>query len=143
MSTSTIVEGDVLELSVVPPLCSFYLRNGDGNLVSCDSFGASIDNDRPLVRPSATTGKTLDALVIVNPSGSQSETGDNFVLMLLPWVGDNIAERVGLLCHYSKSVDKTWVDSLWRRRVKFELKFLGFIVVLQGNREHGRRETTS
>lgn len=121
-STSIIIEGDVLEVSIVPPSCSFYLRNRDGTLVCCNSFGASIDTDRPLVRPSATTGKTLDALVIVNWSDSQPKTEVRFVLMLLRWVGDNIAERVGLLGHYSKSVDKTWVDSLWRRHVRFELR---------------------
>ena len=122
-STSIIVEGDVLEVStVLHRPYSFHLRNRDGTLASDDSFRASIDTDRHLVPLGSNTVKILDALVIVNWSDSQPETEVRFVLMLLRWVGDNIAERVGLLSNYHKVWDKDSVDSLSRRRVKFELR---------------------
>lgn len=126
LSTSIIVEGDVFRL-VKDPFYGFWRF--------CDWNGKRHPyQPEPFPQPDvpgrgggqAATAKALegvqDGLVIVNWNVDQSETEVRFVLMLLRWVGDNIAERVGLLGHYEDRVSKTFVGSLSRRHLKFELR---------------------
>ena len=128
-STSIIVEGDILRFAKArirrPNMAWFHFLDTNGNMYPYSPLNAQVDVSGPGVQPAATM-KTLkgvqDALVIVEWSDRQPETEVRFVLMLLRWVGDKIAERVGLVGEYSTRWDKNLVNSLPRRRVKFELR---------------------
>lgn len=126
-STSIIVEGDVLRLvkgKIDHRHARFDFRYKNGIVVQRPSLYARVDVSGPddLAAKRKTLEGVEDALIIVEWTDSQPETQVRFILMLLRWVGDNIAERVGLIGDYGEDWEKTFVDSLPRRRVKFELR---------------------
>lgn len=63
-----------------------------------------------------------DALVLIDWRDGCRKAQRRFILMLLKWVEEGVAERVGLLGRYYEKWNKVFLENLWRRRVKFELR---------------------
>lgn len=63
-----------------------------------------------------------DALILIEWNDDQPQSKTRWIFMLLRWVSDGIAERVGLLSKYRDECDTRFTKSVPRRRMKFELR---------------------
>ena len=85
-----------------------------GHDLSADETVASTEN---------TTVTEVEALVLIQWADAQKRRGTKrFVLMLVQWLDEDHAERIGLLTHYRDEFQCDAIDNLPRIRKKFILQ---------------------
>ncbi|KAI3325999.1 heterokaryon incompatibility protein-domain-containing protein [Xylariaceae sp. AK1471] len=116
-----LVEGDLVR--VTPKRKNMYRVWGCEHLSL--EFAASYDLDEDMAADLSQAGdrsSTEDALILVDWNDSQRKTKKRFVLMLLRWIQDGLAERKGLLSEYRLEHDAEALEQIPRTRKKFILQ---------------------
>ncbi|MCJ1261537.1 hypothetical protein MMC22_001401 [Lobaria immixta] len=124
-SISIFLEGEIITVMQRKTDESFWFCQKDNGPILDHVIYAYPDIDGAEKEESDSNGREFelrDALILIEWNDDQRSSETRFVLMLLQWVADGIAERVGLLGEYRKSWDIRFVKSLPRKRKKFELK---------------------
>lgn len=124
-SISIFLEGEIITVMQRKTDESFWFCQKDNEPILDHVIYAYPDIDGVEKEDSDSKGREFelrDALILIEWNDDQRSSETRFVLMLLQWVADGIAERVGLLGEYRKSWDIRFVKSLPRKRKKFELK---------------------
>jgi hypothetical protein len=116
-----LVEGDLVRLT---------LSNGNqpyrvwGSEQLSHAFWATFDLDQDMAADSQVGDRSSaeDALILVDWNDDQKKSKKRFVLMLLRWVKDGLAERRGLVSEYSTEHDAEALRQIPRTRKRFVLQ---------------------
>ena len=115
-SYSLLVEGGIVSVKMYGPLSPFYYIDGAEDLALRLFLEFDLDEDR------ASPLEMEDALVLVDWNDSQSQSKKRFVLMLITWVHEGVAERKGLLSGYKDEYDASTIHKIPKIRRKFFLQ---------------------
>ena len=123
VSSRLQIEGDIVRVRVV------RVRVNESNCLfdGCDNEEISID-----VWPAVATDvpdddlnlfeRFCEAVVLIEWNDAQKRSRMRFVIMLLRWVTENTAERVGILSNYRTEWDVSDIRRIKRTRKKFFLR---------------------
>lgn len=117
-----LVEGDLVRLTLTNGKQPYRVW-GCAHLSL--EFWATFDLDQDMAADSHQDGdqsSVEEALILVDWNDSQRKTKKRFVLMLLKWIGGNLAERRGLLSDYRKEYDAAELNKIPRIRKMFTLQ---------------------
>lgn len=106
-----------------------FRRNSSGayNLFGeWTDFEQDLFPEKPMFQSASTENHVdayVEALILINWAETQQRTGtERFVLMLVHWIDENHAERVGLLTNYRDEFRSDLIHKLPRIRKKFILQ---------------------
>ena len=121
-SERLIVDGDIVKVTLNPQGSNFRFPS----LIASEKrwFVGLANMDIHWNIPRGSDARFLEdeeALILVDWIDDQRQHKRRFVLMLLKWVGDRRAERVGLLNEHRDEIGADTVAKLERRRMTFEL----------------------
>ena len=124
-STSIIIEGEIVKVKRSSMVSSgFFLCGHDG--AGIQDLMIRLERDVDTIDEKGFSNEEgcepQDALIVIEWHDDQPESETRFVLILLRWVGEGIAERLGLLGAYRYSIKKTIIQSVPRRRQRIELR---------------------
>ncbi len=135
-----MVEGDIVKIQLSDDITRFRIRSfrgpvGSARALHSSTHGAYVDVDsdgeavltqggieKPTPAFSTNAGRNHDALVLILQQDSRlAPTRGRLVLMLLRWVADGRAERLGLLSSHAEGWDTETLNSLEVDRRSFIL----------------------
>jgi hypothetical protein len=121
-STTILVEGDVVRVKLSDNAESFHFYGQDDGPVA---LGSSAHLDLAVPAPDMGEGgrdAAYDALILVEWHDSQRKGKRRLVMMLLHWIGPDVAERKGLLSEYRREWTAESLKKIPRTRRRFTLQ---------------------